>query len=67
MNILIVGAGAMGSLLGARLSKSSASVTLFSTDREHMEAIRRDGLVIEELDGVARNYQLAAYYDLQQE
>ncbi len=67
MNILIVGAGAMGSLLGARHSKSSASVWLFSTDRKHMEAIRRDGLVIEELDGAARNYQLAAYYDLQQE
>jgi len=64
MNILIVGAGAMGSLLGARLSKSSASVTLFSTDRQHMEAIRRDGLVIEELDGTARNYPLSAYYDL---
>jgi len=53
----------MGSLLGARLSNSSASVTLFSTDREHMEAIRRDGLVIEELDGTARNYPLSAYYD----
>ena len=64
MNILIVGAGAMGSLLGARLSKSSASISLFSTNRNHMEAIRRDGLTIEELDGTARNYRLAAYYDL---
>ena len=63
MNILIVGAGAMGSLLGARLSKSSASISLFSTNRKHMEAIRRDGLTIEELDGTARNYRLTAYYD----
>ncbi len=63
MNILIVGAGAMGSLLGARFSKSSASISLFSTDREHMEAIQRDGLVIEELDGTARNYPLVAYYN----
>ncbi len=63
MNILIVGAGAMGSLLGARFSNSSASISLFSTDRKHMEAIRRDGLVIEELDGTARNYPLVAYYN----
>ena len=53
----------MGSLLGARFSKSSASISLFSTDREHMEAIQRDGLVIEELDGTARNYPLVAYYN----
>ncbi|MCE5244006.1 MAG: ketopantoate reductase family protein [Desulfobacteraceae bacterium] len=51
MRILILGAGALGSLLGARLSATRESVTLLSTNRPHMEAIRRHGLTIEELDG----------------
>jgi 2-dehydropantoate 2-reductase len=63
MNILILGAGAMGSLLGARLSGTDASISLFSIDREHMEAIGQDGLLVEELDGTVRNYPLAAYFD----
>ena len=62
MNILILGAGAMGSLLGARLARTDASISLFSTDREHMEAIRRDGLEIEELDGTMGKFALAAYW-----
>jgi len=62
MNVLIVGAGALGSLIGARLSKTKASVLLFSRDREHMEAIRRGGLNIEELDGTVRNYRLATCF-----
>jgi 2-dehydropantoate 2-reductase len=63
MNILILGAGAMGSLLGARLSKTGASISLFSTNRAHMEAIRRDGLLVEELDGTRSNYPLSTYCD----
>ncbi len=58
MKILILGAGAMGSLFGARLSGTSASVTLYSTNREHMEAIGRNGLQIEELDGTTRTFPL---------
>ena len=64
MNILIVGAGALGSLIGARLSKTHASVSLFSTDREHMEAVRQRGLDIEELDGTVCNYRLAAFFEV---
>ncbi len=63
MKILIVGAGAIGSLIGARLSKTSASVFLFSTDRAHMEAVRRGGLKIEELDGTTGNYELSACFE----
>ncbi len=65
MNILILGAGAMGSLLGARLSKAGASISLYSTNRAHMEEIRRNGLMIEELDGNVSNYPLATYSDLE--
>jgi 2-dehydropantoate 2-reductase len=63
MNVLIVGAGALGSLIGARLSKTRASVSLFSTNREHMEAIRQGGLDIEELDGTVRNYTLTTCFE----
>ena len=62
MNILILGAGAMGSLLGARLAATGASITLFSTDRPHMEAIERDGLEIEELDGTVGKFRLSTYW-----
>ncbi len=64
MNVLIVGAGALGSLIGARLSKTHASISLFSTNREHMEAIRQGGLDIEELDGTVRNYRLTTYFEV---
>ncbi|MFZ2448233.1 MAG: 2-dehydropantoate 2-reductase [Syntrophobacteraceae bacterium] len=64
MNILILGAGAIGSLLGARLSRTEASVRLFSTNREHMEAIREKGLSIEELDGTVENFRLDTFCDL---
>ncbi len=64
MNILVVGAGALGSLIGARLSKTRASVSLFNTNREHMEAIRHKGLDIEELDGTVSNYRIDSYYEV---
>ena len=66
MNVLIVGAGALGSLIGARLSKTHASISLFNTNREHMEAIRQGGLDIEELDGTVRNYRLTTYFEVRQ-
>jgi 2-dehydropantoate 2-reductase len=65
MRILMLGAGAMGSLLGARLSQTEANVVLFSTNREHMAAIRRNGLIIEELDGTIRHCSLPCYDDPQ--
>ncbi len=65
MNVLIVGAGAIGSLIGARLSRTRARVSLFSTNRAHMEAVRRKGLDIEELDGSVSNYRLDAWHELE--
>jgi 2-dehydropantoate 2-reductase len=49
MKIGIVGAGAMGSLFGGRLARAGQDVLLYDIYREHVEAIRRDGLVIEDL------------------
>jgi 2-dehydropantoate 2-reductase len=49
MKIGIVGAGAMGSLFGGRLARAGQDVLLYDIYREHVEAIRRDGLIIEDL------------------
>ncbi len=63
MNILILGAGALGSLVGARLSQTDSRVLLLSTNRQHMEQINRHGLQVEELDGSVASYALPAYFD----
>jgi 2-dehydropantoate 2-reductase len=44
--ILFVGAGAVGSYLGAFLARAGHDVTLVDAWAEHVEAIRRDGLVV---------------------
>jgi len=50
MRICIVGAGAIGGYLGARLALAGAEVTLIARGA-HLEAIRRDGLAVEYADG----------------
>lgn len=50
MKICIVGAGAIGGLLGARLSLAGEAVTLVDQG-PHLEAIRRDGLKLVWEDG----------------
>ncbi len=54
----------MGSLLGARLSGTGASVWLYSTNRRHMDAIREKGLFIEELDGTLENFKLDTFHEI---
>jgi 2-dehydropantoate 2-reductase len=49
MKIAIVGAGAMGSLFGGRLSQAGHQVLLYDINREHVETIQANGLVIEDL------------------
>src|SRR5262245_5971014 len=44
MRIAIVGAGAMGSLFGARLAASGHEVSLIDVSRAHIDAINREGL-----------------------
>jgi 2-dehydropantoate 2-reductase len=63
MNILVLGAGALGSLLGARLSRTEARVSLLTTNREHVKAIRESGLLVEELDGSVERFALDGYDD----
>ena len=44
MRIVVVGAGAMGSLFAAGLARTGEEVWVYDPWREHVEAIRRDGL-----------------------
>lgn len=44
LRIAVLGAGAMGSLVGGALAAAGASVTLLDIDDAHIEAVGRDGL-----------------------
>lgn len=48
MRIVIMGAGAMGSLFGGLLSLSGEEIWLVDIWKDHIEAIRTSGLIIEE-------------------
>jgi 2-dehydropantoate 2-reductase len=54
MNILVVGAGAMGSLFAGLLTEAGHSVTLFEAIGERVSAIRKEGIQIEK-DGRTRS------------
>jgi 2-dehydropantoate 2-reductase len=56
VRIVVIGAGAMGSLFGGYLSRFH-EVTLVGTREAHMERIRRDGVHITEADGQARCFR----------
>jgi len=62
MKIFILGAGALGSLLGARLSKKN-EVLLYSTNQKHMQEIKDNGLKIEELNNEIQTYNLRVLLD----
>ena len=60
MHVLILGAGALGSLMGARLSKTEVQTTLYSTNEDHTRAILKNGLLVEELDGSTQTFPMTA-------
>ncbi len=62
--IVIVGAGAMGSLFGGLLAEGGVDVTLVDVWREHVDAVSRDGLRIVGHGG-ERTIRLAATLDPQ--
>lgn len=59
MNIVIIGAGAMGSIFGAMLHPV-ARVTLVNRSTPHVEAIQRQGLTIEDAAGNRRLLRVEA-------
>ena len=50
-NVTIVGAGAIGGLLGAKLSQSAARISFLVRNRAYVNAIERNGLRIMPADG----------------
>ncbi|GBC63018.1 2-dehydropantoate 2-reductase [Desulfonema ishimotonii] len=59
MRIVIIGAGAMGSLFGAMLS-SVSEICLVDPFEAHVRAIREKGLVVEQADGTSETFRLSA-------
>ena len=57
MQFTIVGSGAIGGLVGAYLAKHGEEVTFVDVAREHVEALNRDGLLI---DGVVEPFRVQA-------
>src|ERR671936_1951199 len=47
MDYVVVGAGAIGGTVGARLARDGHDVLLCDVDRDHVEAINESGLSIE--------------------
>ena len=48
--VALIGAGAMGCVLGAHLAKGGADVTLVDPYKEHMDKIAKDGLILNSAD-----------------
>ena len=66
MKICIVGAGAIGGLLGAKLALAGEEVTLIARGA-HLEAMRQNGLKLIEEDGsehVAKNIKATSKIDI---
>ncbi|WP_417689721.1 ketopantoate reductase family protein [Roseibium sp.] len=54
MNIVILGAGALGSVLGGLMAKSELPVTLLDVDDAHIRAINENGLILHHDDEASR-------------
>lgn len=65
MKTVIVGAGAMGCLLGALLTESGAEVILYDIAQEQVTAIRKQGLMIER-ENIKRRVKVRATWDLKE-
>ena len=63
MRITVVGAGAMGSLMAARLAMGHNEVMLFGRPSEHLSLVGERGLTLVEQDGGHRSVPLAATSD----
>ena len=61
--IVVLGSGAMGSVMGGLLAAAGNDVTLVDIDRDHMNAIAAHGLTLTTPDGDERVVQVAATAD----
>lgn len=51
MKIAVIGAGAMGAMVGGRLAKAGNDVWLVDVWKEHVETMQRDGLKLDTAEG----------------
>jgi 2-dehydropantoate 2-reductase len=58
MRVIVIGAGAMGGLFGAKLWTAGHDVLLYDIWSEHVEVVRSNGLAVEELDGAIARYRV---------
>jgi 2-dehydropantoate 2-reductase len=58
--VAVLGAGALGCAIGGTLAEAGAEVTLISRSAAHVEAIRRDGLQLEDARGAVTVRDLQA-------
>jgi 2-dehydropantoate 2-reductase len=62
MRIAIIGAGAMGSLFASHLADAGAEIWAFDKWREHVNAVRRHGLIVRR-EGAERSVSIRATID----
>ncbi|WP_047982391.1 ketopantoate reductase family protein [Ornithinibacillus contaminans] len=63
MKLLILGAGAMGSLFAGKLKQNGVDVTIYNRSNNHVEKIQSDGLKIIDKEGVGSTVQLPVLTD----
>jgi 2-dehydropantoate 2-reductase len=63
MKIAILGAGAMGSVIGSALAETESEVALLDVWAEAVETINRRGLIIRDRAGSSRTVQVRATID----
>lgn len=63
MRFLIVGPGALGSVLGASLTEAGHGVALLGRRSPHLEALRRDGLLLTPRGGERKRVRVTATSD----
>ena len=51
MRIIVIGTGPIGGIIGGRLARAGNDITFVDVDREHVEAIRVNGLQVDVPDG----------------
>jgi 2-dehydropantoate 2-reductase len=49
--ILVIGTGPIGGIIGGRLARAGRDITFVDVDKEHVEAIRQNGLQVDVPDG----------------
>jgi 2-dehydropantoate 2-reductase len=52
MRMIVIGTGPIGGIIGGRLARAGHDITFVDVDKEHIEAIRANGLQVDVPDGI---------------